>query len=52
MTSCCLLLSTLPYTQGSEAKAEGNESGVTDTALLELREGLFAIIATGQAAIV
>tara|TARA_B100000767_G_scaffold14981_1_gene14279 strand:- start:176 stop:289 length:114 start_codon:yes stop_codon:yes gene_type:complete len=27
-------------------------SGVTDTALLELREGLFAIIATGQAALV
>ena len=35
-------------TQGEEAKAEGNVSGVTDTALVELREGLFAVLASGQ----
>ena len=51
MTTYYLLLTTLPYTQGSAATADANASGVTDTGLLELREGLFAIIATGQAAI-
>ena len=35
-------------TQGEESKADGNASGVTDTALVELREGLFAVLASGQ----
>ena len=37
-------------TQGEESTADGNASGVTDTALVELREGLFAVLASGQAA--
>ena len=53
--ACCLLLPAhcppaLPCAQGEEAKAEDNVSGVTDTALVELREGLFAVLASGQAA--
>ena len=35
-------------TQGSAATADAADTGVTDTALLELREGLFAIIASGN----
>ena len=36
-------------TQGEEAKAEGNVSGVTDSTLVELREGLFEVLASTQA---
>ena len=43
----CALAETL-NTQGEESKADGNASGVTDTALVELREGLFAVLASGQ----
>ena len=48
LTADCALPPALPCAQGEEAKAEGNVSGVTDTALVELREGLFAVLASGQ----